>query len=77
MWQLVGRADEAVVADVERSQSARNSRGDLVAVLLLGDALLARDALDVLAVLVGAGEQEGVVARRRRARVSASAAIVV
>ncbi len=58
----VGGADEAVVADVVALPQLAEGRRDPVAVLLLGDALLARDTLDVLAVLVGAGQEEDVVA---------------
>ena len=66
LWTLVGGADEAVVADVEALPQLRGTARDLVAVLLLRDAPLAGDALDVLAVLVGAGQQERVVARSAR-----------
>src|SRR6185503_2897515 len=59
---LVGRADEAVVADVVAGPELAELGGDLVAVLLLADPALAGDALDVLAVLVGAGQHERVVA---------------
>ncbi len=59
---LVGRADEAVVADVVAGPELAELRGDLVALLLLADPALAGDALDVLAVLVGARQHERVVA---------------
>ncbi len=60
---LLGGADEAVVPDVEPIPEGTEFRRDLVAVLLLGDPPLAGDALDVLPVLVGAGQEEHVVAR--------------
>ncbi len=58
---LFGGADEVVVGEpVAPPQLAEVGR-QAVAVLLLADAPLARDALDVLAVLVGAGQPEDVV----------------
>src|SRR5207245_4655119 len=60
--EVVGRADEAVVADVQALPEPPEDAGDLVAVLLGRHALLARRALDVLAVLVGAGQEERVLA---------------
>ena len=57
---VLGRPDEAVVADVVTVPQRAERRGDDVAVLLLGDAALARDPLDVLPVLVGAGQEEDV-----------------
>jgi hypothetical protein len=59
---VLGRADEAVVADVVALPQRAERRRHPVAVLLLRDALLAGDPLDVLAVLVGAGQEEDVVA---------------
>ena len=58
--QVVGRADEAVVADVVALPERLEPRRDAVAVLLLGDALLPGDALDVLPVLVRARQEEHV-----------------
>src|SRR5262249_638274 len=57
---VLRRADEAVVADVEPRPERLEPRRELVAVLLLGDPALARDPLDVLAVLVGPREEERV-----------------
>ena len=54
----IGGADEAVVGDVQPLPEVLEAGRDLVAVLLLGDAALAGDALDVLAVLVGPREEE-------------------
>ena len=59
---VLGRADEAVVADVVALPQPAEGSGDLVAVLLLGDPPLARDALDVLPVLVGPRQEEDLVA---------------
>jgi len=58
----VGGADEPVVADLELLPQVLEPRRDRVAVGLGLHALLARDALDVLPVLVGAGQEEDVVA---------------
>ena len=69
---VLGGPDEAVVADVVPVPQRAERRRDDVAVLLLGDAPLARDPLDVLPVLVGAGQEEDVLppeAPRARQRV--------
>src|SRR6185436_16910404 len=60
--QVVRRADEPVVADVEPLPERPEASGDLVRVLLLRQAPLARDLLNVLAVLVRPREHEGVLA---------------
>jgi hypothetical protein len=60
---LVGGADVAVVADVQGAPKRPENAGDLIAVFLLVHAFLTRDPLDVLAVLVGAGEEEDIVPR--------------
>ena len=60
--QVLRGADEAVVADIEPVPELAEDGRDLIAVLLGGNALLAGDPLDVLAVLVGAGEEECVLA---------------
>ena len=60
---LLGGADEVVELDVEALPERPELGRDLVAVLDLGNPLLAGDALDVLAVLVGARQEEGVVPR--------------
>ncbi len=57
---LVGGADEPVVGDVELVPELLEPRRDHVAVGLGVHALLAGRALDVLAVLVGSGEEEDV-----------------
>ena len=59
---LFRRADEAVVANVERLPEGPEDGGDLVAVLLLRDPPFPGDPLDVLPVLVGSREEEDVVA---------------
>jgi hypothetical protein len=53
----VGGADEVVRGAVELGPGAAELLGDLVGVGLLGHALLGGDALDLQAVLVGAGEE--------------------
>src|SRR5262249_19348558 len=60
---VLRRADEAVVADVEPRPEGLEPRRELVAVLLLGDTALARDPLDVLAVLVRPRQEERVLAQ--------------
>ena len=59
---VLGRADEAVEADVVPPPQRAELGRDAVAVLLLGDPLLARDPLDVLPVLVGPRQEEHVAA---------------
>ena len=60
----VGRADELVVGDVHEVPDAADLAGDGVDVLLRGLAFLARLILDLLPVLVGAGQEIDVAALR-------------
>ena len=56
----LGRADEVVVRDPDARPRRLELLGDAVAVRLRLHSLLARDALDLLAVLVEAGQEEDV-----------------
>ncbi len=56
----VGGADVGVVGDAHAVPEVFEGFGDLVGELLRGDAGGGGAALDLLAVLVGAGEEEGV-----------------
>jgi hypothetical protein len=57
----LGRADEVVVRDADALPGLLELAGDLVGVRLRLHAALARDAFDLLAVLVEAGQEEDVV----------------
>ena len=59
---LVGRADEEVVGELELAGQRLEARGVAVGELLRLDSLGARRVGDRLAVLVGAGEEEDVLA---------------
>ena len=59
---LFGRADEVVVGDLEVGPHRRPARDHLVGPRLRIHAVLARRALDLLAVLVGSGQEVGPVA---------------
>ena len=59
---LLGGANELVILDSEPFPQAAKLRAQLVAVLFRRDTALARDALNVLAMLVIAGEQKRVIA---------------
>ena len=59
---LFGGADVVVVGDAHALPERLELGGDLVGELLRRDAGGGGAALDLLAVLVGAGEEEGVVA---------------
>ena len=58
----VGGADVVVVGDAHAVPEGAEGGGDLVGEVLRGEAGGGGGALDFLAVLVGAGEEEGVVA---------------
>ena len=60
----LGRADVVVVGEAHAVPQRAELRGDLVGELLRWDASGGGGALDLLAVLVGAGEEEGVVAEQ-------------
>ena len=60
----LGGADVVVVGDAHAVPEVAEAGGDLVGELLRGDAGGGGGALDLLAVLVGAGEEEGVVAEQ-------------
>ena len=62
-----GGADEVVVGDAHAVPQGVERGGDPVGELLRGDAGGVGGALDLLAVLVGAGEEEGVVAEQAMA----------
>ena len=59
---VVGGADEAVVADVHQLPQIFDGGDDLIHVLLGGHACVGGLVLDLLAVLVGAGQEHDVVA---------------
>ena len=59
-----GGADVVVVGDAHAVPEVAELDGDLVGELLRGDSGCGGGALDLLAVLVGAGEEEGVVAEQ-------------
>ena len=59
---VVGGADEAVVADVQQLPQVFDGGDDLVNVLLGGHAGIGGLILDLLAVLVGAGQEHDVIA---------------
>ena len=59
---VVGGADEAVVADVQQFPQILDGGHDLVHILLGGHAGIGGLVLDLLAVLVGAGQEHDVVA---------------
>ena len=59
---LVGGADEIVIVDVHQLPQILDARNDMVDIFLRGHALVAGLALDLLAVLIGAGEEMHVVA---------------
>ena len=59
---VVGGADEAVVADVQQLPQILDGGYDLVHILLGGHAGIGGLVLDLLAVLVGAGQEHDVVA---------------
>ncbi len=60
-----GRPDEVVVGDPEAAVEAVVVGDDAVGELDGGDSLLRRGALDLLPVLVGAGEKEDIESPRR------------
>ena len=59
---VVGGADEAVVADVHQLPQVFDGGDDLIHVLLGGHACVGGLVLDLLAVLVGAGQEHDVIA---------------
>jgi hypothetical protein len=59
---VVGGADEAVVADIQQLPQVFDGGDDLVNVLLGGHAGIGGLILDLLAVLVGAGQEHDVIA---------------
>ena len=61
---LVGGADVVVVGDAHALPEVLEGGGDLVGELLRRDSGGGGGALDLLAVLVGAGQEEGVVAQQ-------------
>ncbi len=71
----LGRADEVVVRDLGARPGRLELLGNLVAVRLRLHSLLACDALDLLAVLVEAGQEEDVLCRIPALRFSARAVV--
>ena len=59
---VIGGADEAVVADIQQLPQVFDGGDDLVNVLLGGHAGIGGLILDLLAVLVGAGQEHDVIA---------------
>ncbi len=60
---VVGSADVVVVGDTHAVPKGLERGGDLVGELFRGDSGGGGAALDLLAVLVGAGEEEGIVTK--------------
>ena len=59
---VVGGTDKAIVADVQQLPQILDGSNDLVHILLGGDAGIGGLILDLLAVLIGAGQEHDVVA---------------
>ena len=59
---LIGRRRPAIVFDAERFPQRKELRGDAIHELLGRDALLFRGLLDLLPVLIDAGEEEHILA---------------
>ena len=59
---IIGGADKAVVADIQQLPQILDGGHDLVHILFGGDAGIGSLILDLLAVLIGAGQEHDVIA---------------